>query len=144
MSKSIVMTVLIGVLGLGAAGCATHAGNGALIGGTSGALIGAGIGSVSHQRAGEGALLGGAIGALGGALVGNEVDKQQQGYYGNDGGYDRPAPAPYYADNYGYAPAPVYTPVYVAPPTYVYTRYNYYGHPHRYYGYHTVHRYGCR
>jgi outer membrane protein with glycine zipper len=80
------------VLGLGAAGCETHTGNGALLGGAGGALVGAAIGSHSHQRAGEGALLGGAIGAIGGAIVGNEMDRQERSprYYDYDrGGYSR-------------------------------------------------------
>ena len=80
------LTVL--VLAVGATGCATRAGEGALIGGAGGALAGAAIGSHSHGRAGEGALIGGAIGAIGGAIVGSEIDRHESAHYGYDqGGY---------------------------------------------------------
>src|SRR5688572_18247934 len=65
-----------GVIGTGA-GCESHAGNGALIGGAAGAGIGAIIGNNSKGRTAEGALIGGAVGALGGGLIGNEMDKKQ-------------------------------------------------------------------
>lgn len=65
-----------GVLGTGAVGCESHAGNGALIGGAAGAGIGAIIGNNSKGRTAEGALIGGAVGALGGGLIGNEMDKK--------------------------------------------------------------------
>jgi hypothetical protein len=137
MSKSIVATVLIGLLGLGATGCASHTGEGALLGGAGGALVGAAIGSASHSRAGEGALLGGAIGAIGGAIVGNEADKQEHPYYGYDGGGPAPAapaydhPVRYYESDYGYSSPRVYT----------YARYE---QPRRYYEYRTVRTYGPR
>ena len=70
--------LLIGSIGLAAAGCETKAENGALIGGAGGAAVGGLIGSMSHARAGEGALIGAGVGALGGALVGNEMDKQDR------------------------------------------------------------------
>ena len=82
------------VLGLGAVGCSSHTGTGALLGGAGGALAGAAIGSHSHGRAGPGALVGGAIGAIGGAIVGNELDRQERDryrygdrYYDYDRGY---------------------------------------------------------
>src|SRR5215207_2753496 len=65
-----------GVIGTGA-GCESHAGNGALIGGAAGAGIGAIIGNNSHGRTAEGALIGGAVGAIGGGLIGNEMDKKE-------------------------------------------------------------------
>jgi len=61
----------------GGAGCASNAGNGALIGGAAGAGAGAIIGHNSHGRTGSGALIGGAVGAIGGALVGGEMDREQ-------------------------------------------------------------------
>lgn len=89
MRMNLLVLFVLGMLGLGATGCASHTGNGALLGGTGGALLGAGIGSLSHGRAGEGALLGGAIGAIGGAIVGNEADRQDR-YHGYGGDrYDR-------------------------------------------------------
>jgi len=120
------------ILGFGSVGCASHTGNAALIGGTAGALTGAAIGSVSHQRAGEGALLGGAIGAIGGAIVGNEMDRQ--------------GPPPQYADDYGSAPAAPYdggVSVHYETRTYS-PHYRYYYDdcgPSRY-GYRTYRRYG--
>jgi hypothetical protein len=92
-------TLMVLVPALGAAGCATHTGEGALIGGAGGALAGAAIGSHSHARAGAGALVGGTIGAIGGAIVGNEMDRQDRarnyGYRYEPGGYDDDA---YYAE----------------------------------------------
>src|SRR5436190_19921396 len=76
-AKWITRAALTGALGLGAVGRESHAGNGALIGGATGAGIGAVVGSVSHARAGEGALVGGAIGAVAGGLIGNEQDKAE-------------------------------------------------------------------
>jgi len=90
----ILRTVLLGPLFVLGAGCASHAGEGALIGGASGAAIGGLIGSVSHARAGEGALIGGAIGAIGGGLIGNEMDKQERYHY-RDRYYDAPPPRYY-------------------------------------------------
>ena len=105
MLKNTLILLVIGLSGLGTLGCETSTGNSARAGGAGGALIGAGIGSLSHQRAGEGALLGGAIGAIGGAIVGNEVDRQErEAAYGAryDRGY---APRErYYEADYGYGP----------------------------------------
>lgn len=73
------------------AGCASKAGNGALIGGGGGALIGAIIGNNSGGHGATGAVIGGAVGAVGGAIVGNEMDKndkkKEEARYTND--YDR-------------------------------------------------------
>jgi hypothetical protein len=120
MNKSILTVAFIGLLGLATTGCQTATGNSALAGGATGALIGAGIGSLSHQRAGEGALVGGAIGAISGAIIGNEIDKQQQ-YGSAPPPATGPAPvaAPYSETAYGYGPPP--------PPVYVYPRPYYYG-----------------
>jgi len=143
MLKSMFATLLVGVLGLGATGCASHTGEGALLGGAGGALVGAAIGSASHARAGEGALLGGAIGAIGGAIVGNEADRQEHAYYGSNGGPEQPAPAPapYYERDYGYSQPRVYVSTqYVEPrPYYVYRPVRTYGPRGRYVG-----RYYCR
>src|ERR1035441_9783525 len=68
-------------IGLLLVGCETPSGRpdntatGALVGGATGAGIGAIAGG---RHAGEGALIGGAIGALTGAIVGNSVDQQQR------------------------------------------------------------------
>src|SRR6476661_3999576 len=62
-------------LGAGLAGCQSQAANGALIGGATGAGVGAIIGHNSHNRTAEGALIGGAVGAVTGGLIGNEQDK---------------------------------------------------------------------
>src|SRR6266404_1108459 len=62
-------------------GCETPSGRpdntatGALVGGATGAGIGAIAGG---HEAGEGALIGGAIGAVTGALVGHSIDQQQR------------------------------------------------------------------
>jgi outer membrane lipoprotein SlyB len=72
--RSVVITGLCAAI----TGCSSNAGNGALIGGAGGGLIGAGIGSMSHARAGEGALIGAAAGAIGGALIGGAMDKKER------------------------------------------------------------------
>jgi hypothetical protein len=139
MTKPILSLFLTAAVALGAVGCQTSTGNSALAGGAGGALIGAGIGSLSHQRAGEGALLGGAIGAIGGAIVGNEIDRQNQAgaYYGN--GYPPPPPAPVAEPDYGYPPRygpPVYTRAYYEPRVYYEVHsYRTYGPRHRHYHY---------
>jgi len=140
MRKNIVIVVLIGLIGLASTGCQTATGNGALAGGATGALIGAGIGSLSHQRAGEGALVGGAIGAISGAIIGNEIDKQQQ--YGSappPATETAPVAAPSSETTYGYGPPPVYVyprPYYAPRVTY---EFHYRTHSHyprgRYYTY---------
>jgi len=131
MRTKLLSTLIIGLVGLGTLGCETNTGNGALLGGAGGALLGAGIGGLSHRRAGEGALLGGAIGAIGGAIVGNEADKQER-YYGYDRydrGYDRPR---YYERDYGneYRPGSYgYSRTYYEPRSYYEVRtYRTYGH----------------
>ncbi len=78
---------LAGVLATGGLGCASGAGNGALIGGASGAGLGAIIGNNSHRRTTEGALIGGAVGALAGGLIGDSHDREQRArdrYYDDD------------------------------------------------------------
>jgi uncharacterized protein YcfJ len=91
--------VLIG----GPIGCASNAGNGALIGGATGAGLGAIIGHNSHGRTGSGAAIGGAVGAISGALIGNEMDKQER----RDDYYDRDRPVRYYErDEYRSYPPP--------------------------------------
>ena len=120
---------MVFIIGLAATGCASNAGNGALIGGASGAGLGAVIGHQSHGNTVGGAVVGGAVGAIAGALVGGEMDRQA---------HERA-----YEDHY-YAPAPVYE----APPP---PRYYYYDGPPRVYreyhygpygGYYVERRYG--
>jgi hypothetical protein len=105
LSRWLVHAGLLGALALASAGCESHAGTGALVGGAGGAAIGGLIGSYSHARAGEGALIGGAIGALGGYAVGNEMDKAEDRHHHD---YDRDR---YYRSRYDdrgryYEPAP--------------------------------------
>src|SRR5262245_39022265 len=70
---------VLGMLLVGACGCATNTGKGALIGGGVGAGVGAGAGAVAGG--GKGAVIAGAVGAgVGagaGALIGNYMDKQE-------------------------------------------------------------------
>src|SRR5947209_7366642 len=117
-SKKFLGTALLLSLGLSSAGCASHAGEGALIGGAAGAGLGAIIGHNSHHRTAEGALVGGAIGALGGGLIGNEADKRER-YRDRyaDRYYDRR-----YDDRY-YSCDPYYTPPRYDRETYEYRRY---------------------
>ena len=90
MTYKVLQLVMITALGLGAAGCGTRAGDGALLGGLGGAVVGGAIGSHSHARAGEGALSGAAVGALGGAAVGAEMDRQErENEYRRRDAYDR-------------------------------------------------------
>jgi hypothetical protein len=56
-------------------GSTNHTGSGALIGGASGAALGAILGG---RHAGEGALIGGAFGAATGAIVGNSIDQDER------------------------------------------------------------------
>jgi hypothetical protein len=93
--RSIYRSAAMGTIGLALAGCATNAGNGALIGGATGAGIGAAL-SRGHPG---GIIVGGALGAVTGAIVGHEVDRDEayrDGYY--SGGryyyYDAPPPGP--------------------------------------------------
>src|SRR5512140_726938 len=84
-----------GLLTLSLAGCATpygepnHTGTGALVGGVSGAGLGA---IIAHHNPGAGALLGGAVGAITGGLIGNSMDQQARA----PGPAYVPPPAPRY------------------------------------------------
>jgi hypothetical protein len=62
---------------IGASGCATHTGTGALAGGGLGALAGAAIGSATGD-AGKGALIGAGLGAATGGLLGAAEDERDQ------------------------------------------------------------------
>jgi len=89
-----------------------------MIGGASGAGVGAIIGHNSHGRTAGGALIGGAVGALGGALVGNQIDKDNAGRQATA---DRAAREPDYSgysySSSGYPPPPPPSDPYYAPPT---------------------------
>src|SRR5258707_589419 len=76
MFKQKMITVGLGLIA-GIAGCQTHVGTDALIGGAAGAGNGAVVGPKSPNRTASGAAIGGAIGAIGGGLIGNEQDKQE-------------------------------------------------------------------
>jgi outer membrane lipoprotein SlyB len=69
------------------AGCQNNTENGALIGGATGAGIGAIIGHNSHGQTAAGAAIGGAVGAVTGALVGNQIDQQQAQQQATDAYY---------------------------------------------------------
>lgn len=95
--KTLLGTSVLAVGALGFSGCSTGAGNGAIIGGATGA--GAGL-VLTHGHPG-GALLGGALGAITGAAIGSETDRDRyyrSRYYDDDG--------PYYRDRYYYYSAP--------------------------------------
>jgi hypothetical protein len=78
-SRTLLNVTLAAGLIAGVSGCGSHAGNGALIGGATGAGIGAiaGHNTGSGHTAG-GALIGGAIGSLVGAAVGSEADAAER------------------------------------------------------------------
>ena len=109
--KKKLLTAAMGLtLVAGPIGCASNAGNGALIGGAAGAGLGAIIGHNSHGRTGGGAAIGGAIGALTGGLIGNQMDEQERrdDYYRDrpvryddryDDGYRDCPPPPRYSES---------------------------------------------
>ncbi len=66
------MILIIGLSFIFLSGCQTKSQTGALVGGATGAGIGALVGDT------KGALIGGALGAGGGYLVGREMDKKDQ------------------------------------------------------------------
>lgn len=76
-STPLPMTVLLATLLMAFAGCSTwdklnKTEKGAVIGGTSGAVIGGETGGTG------GAILGGTAGAAGGGLIGREMDKEDE------------------------------------------------------------------
>ncbi len=77
--KILVKIIAGGLLAVSLAGCTTpygepnNTGTGALIGGLSGAGLGA---MLSHHNPGVGALFGGAAGAVAGGVIGNSMDQQ--------------------------------------------------------------------
>jgi hypothetical protein len=77
-SKSTVVAVLAGAMGISSVGCESKAQTGALVGAGGGALVGGLIGSTHKSSAGAGAAIGAGVGALGGYLIGNEADKKDQ------------------------------------------------------------------
>jgi hypothetical protein len=80
-------------------GCATHTGEGVLLG----SLIGAGAGALIGGAVGDsgaGALIGAGSGAVLGGLIGNSYDAYDHGYAHRHGAY-RPYPPPAY---HGYPP----------------------------------------
>lgn len=82
--------------------CETRSGTGALIGGATGAGLGA---IVADDSPGAGALVGGAIGAATGAIIGDVRDRR----YGYGYVYDEDYDDPYYG-RAAYVPAPVIYP----------------------------------
>ena len=107
--KKKLLTAAMGLTLIGGPiGCASNAGNGALLGGAAGAGLGAIIGHNSHGRTGGGAAIGGAIGALTGGLIGNQMDEQERR---EDHYRDRPVRYDdrYYDDGYRDCPPPRYS-----------------------------------
>jgi hypothetical protein len=84
LRKQLIGVTLAGAMVSGLAGCASHAGTGALVGGATGAGIGAiaGHNTGSGHTAG-GALIGGAIGAITGAAIGSAGDAAERRDYEN-------------------------------------------------------------
>lgn len=80
--KIVGVALLAGALFVGQTSCSsmTNTGKGALIGGGSGAAVGAGLGALigGGKGAGIGSAIGAAVGAGAGALIGNRMDKQQR------------------------------------------------------------------
>lgn len=115
MNKCILLISTLGLSGLvsGCVGTGPNTQQGAVSGGTLGAIAGAIIG---HNSPGGdalgGAILGGTAGAIAGGTLGNSVDHQQGTIYGypDDARYRRviappPSPAPY-AEPVSAPPAP--------------------------------------
>jgi outer membrane protein OmpA-like peptidoglycan-associated protein len=77
-SKKVMWLGFVAALGVGS--CATRTRTGALVGGTGGAVLGAGAGAVAGGNKGAviGAAAGAAAGAGAGALIGRYMDKQQK------------------------------------------------------------------
>ncbi|MEW5924758.1 MAG: OmpA family protein [Candidatus Zixiibacteriota bacterium] len=77
--KRILTILLVGILIVGLAGCASmkKRDKGAIIGATAGAVIGGVIGDKAGNTA-VGAILGAAIGGAAGAYIGNYMDKQAE------------------------------------------------------------------
>jgi outer membrane protein OmpA-like peptidoglycan-associated protein len=73
MRQTITGTLLLGALVI--AGCATRKGEGAIIGGGAGAVIGAVIGHNTGSTA-RGAILGAVVGGAAGAIIGHQMDQQ--------------------------------------------------------------------
>lgn len=80
--KIVAVTALAATLLVGQTSCnsMTNTGKGALIGGGSGAAVGAGIGALigGGKGAGIGSAIGAAVGAGAGTLIGRKMDKQQK------------------------------------------------------------------
>ena len=96
MKRARISVSCVLVLGCGLVGCQTNTETGALVGGATGAGIGAIIGHNSHGNTAGGAIVGGAVGALTGAIVGNQIDQQQAQQRANDAYYRSYAYRPYY------------------------------------------------
>ena len=104
--KSLLQLSLAAGLLAGVSGCGSHSGNGALLGGATGAGIGAiaGHNTGSGHTAG-GALIGGAIGAIAGAAIGSEADAAERREYEREAYARRRYERDDYRD-YRYAPPP--------------------------------------
>src|SRR5271169_2275690 len=95
--KSLAAVALAGLL----SGCVSpngdpdYTGSGALMGGATGAIIGA----AADRNSGAGALIGGAAGLIAGGLIGHSMDQQAQ------------------AEKQPYAQQPYYAPAPQGPPT---------------------------
>ncbi len=73
--------ILMGIISIVLAGCATKTGTGAAVGAGVGAAVGAGAGqAIGHDTSSTliGAGIGAVVGGLAGAAIGNYMDKQEQ------------------------------------------------------------------
>jgi len=124
------------LLGVFSSGCATHTGEGAVLG----SLLGAGAGAIIGHAAGDsgaGAIIGAGSGAVIGGLIGNSYDAYDHGYargrYGPPPRHAYPAPPPHYEHRefhyYDYGPR------YYVPPPHVRFHYRYDSRP-RHHSYH--------
>lgn len=107
--RTSVAVLTAGLLALFLGGCTTpygepnRTGTGALIGGASGAGLGA---MLSHHNPAAGMLFGGALGAVTGGLIGNSMDQQARAEL-----YGATAPPPQVVQGPPVALAPAPTPV---------------------------------
>jgi hypothetical protein len=120
IKRGLLGVTLLGGLVTAGAGCQSHAGNGALLGGAIGAGTGAIIGHNSHGRTAGGALIGGAVGALAGGAIGDAQDRDERSRSRSyDDGYRAPPPRYERTETRYYESAP-------PPPAYYESR-TYYG-----------------
>ena len=75
------LIIVLSIVAVTLAGCATKTQTGAAVGAGAGAAVGAGVGQAIGHNTGStilGAAIGAAVGGLAGAAIGNYMDKQEQ------------------------------------------------------------------